>query len=741
MTAKKDFRSLISVMRHMVRCFVASLTMITSVASVRAANQKSLDWAAQVEIRRTAYGVPHILAPTESAAAFGFGYAQAEDHAQSIMRLVLAARGELAKNFGGKENVESDFEARRYRVYARAVETYHKLDPEFREILEAFAAGFSYYVELHKSELPEWAFTITPHDAAAHGMMGVMRFAFDRGGIVKEFLKRQREKEVSRGNNPNVYEEIVDTAEEFSNFEVGSNMWAFAPERTKSGKTILMGNPHQPWNEVATYYEGHVTVPGKINFYGSTFVGRPILTTGFNENLGWTHTVNYPDLEEIYELDLDPKDEDRYLFDSDSNPITREDVGIETKMEGGPITLRRTFEHTPLGPVIHRNDKSIYVLRSACYDEYRAYQQWYQMSKAKNLNEFRAAVETLAVPMFNICYADRVGNIHYLWNGMVPMLPHPAHTAEAVHATRSSEIWTKFHSVSDLPQLTNPKGGYVQNCNDPPYHTNLNEILDWNKYPAYFGTPRLGLRTQNSLEVVDNDKWFSLEDVRDKKFTLKMLLADRVKNALLAALTESNPDEETKQAIELLSKWDNTVAAESRGSVLFEMWWDIYAGPYPFKSDAFEVAWEPDDPMGTPRGIGNKPRAIEAFKTAMAETKKHFGAVEVAWGEVHRLRKGTVDLPVGGGSGFIGCFRVLGFKKQQDGKRAITGGDSWIFTVEFGKIPRAYSVVGYSQSENPNSPHYADQAPLFANNTMKPVAFTEADIKASLIKTYHPGGE
>ncbi len=109
--------------------------------------------------------------------------------------------------------------------------------------------------------------------------------------MIKDFLKQQG----------------ADTALLFPDrqageIEIGSNMWAFAPSRSRSGQTILMGNPHQPWAPVSTYYEAHLIVPGKLNFYGSTFIGRPVLTTGWNEQLGWSHTVNYPDLEEIYEL-------------------------------------------------------------------------------------------------------------------------------------------------------------------------------------------------------------------------------------------------------------------------------------------------------------------------------------------------------------------------------------------------------------------------------------------------------
>ncbi len=711
-----------------ISCSLQLLILISGLPLANAGDPKLPQLAGEVEIRRTTYGVPHILGQSEAAAAFGFGYCQAEDHLLSIMRQMLIARGESAKFFG-KGNLETDFESRQFRIHARAEETYHKLDPEFRKILEGYAAGFNYYIELRRENLPNWVQPLTPHDVAAHGMAGVMRFAFDRGGIIGAFLRKQKKEAAGLlDDNP-------------AEHEVGSNMWAFSPERTKSGKTILMGNPHQPWAEVSTYYEAHVTVPGKLNFYGSTFVGRPILTSGFNENLGWSHTVNYPDLEEIYEVDLDPHRPDHYLFDGGSVAMQGEEVTIEYKENDALKTETRTFWHTPLGPVILRTAEKIYVLRSACYDEYRSYEQWYRMSKAKDFKGFRGTLDMLAVPMFNICYADRDGNIFYVWNGMVPRFPHPAHTSEAVHATKSSELWTEFHPVADLPQLFNPKGGYVQNCNDPPYFTNLNEVIDWKKFPDYFGPARLGLRTQHSLTLVDNAKKFSLEEVRDMKFSPRMLLADRVKDDLIDALLASNPNEEVKKAAQLLKEWDNTASAESRGSTLFATWWQRFGMQPAGASDAYEAPWVPEKPMETPHGIGNKPRAVETFLRAMEETQKAYGSWDVKWGDAHRVRRGSVDVPVSGGSGFMGCFRVLDFKKADDGKQVVSGGDSWIFTVEFDDPPKAYSVVGYSQSEVETSPYFNDQTPLYANNQMKKVAFTEGEIKEQLVKSYHPGSE
>lgn len=715
-------------MKSSLKFSVMMLASVMLLAGSLARGQSEAETLAkQVEIRRTMYGVPHIWAETEKAAAFGFGYCQAEDHLPSIMRLILTARGELSKNFEDRKNIDSDFEVRQFRVYERARETYHKLEPEFRGVLEGYAAGMNLYIEKHRAELPEWIQPINGHDVAAHGMMGVMRFAFDRGGIVKRFQAKMNGTKETSG----IFEE--------SEREVGSNMWALGPKHTKSGKAILLGNPHQGWAEVSTYYEAHVTVPGVINFYGSTFVGRPILTTGFNEHLGWTHTVNYPDLEEIYEIARDPKDKMRFIFDGTSHAIREEKVTIDAKVNGEMMGLTRTFIHTHLGPVIYENAEKIYVLRSACYEDYRAYEQWYKMSKTKTFEEFRAALDMLAVPMFNICYADREGNIFYIWNGMIPRLPHPAKNVEAVPAAGSSDIWTRFHSVNELPQLFNPRGHYVQNCNSPFHYTNLNAVFRADDFPAYMGAPANSLRTQLSLQMVDNDRWFSLEDVRDMKFNPRMLVADRVKGDLLEIL-KADGSAEFAESIALLEKWNNTGEAESRGSVLFATWWDDYAGSYPnFKSDAFAEDWTTEKPMDTPRGIGNKARAVEAFRRAMDTVKKDYGAIDVAWGEVHRVRKGNVDVPVSGGSGFHGFFRVLDFKKAEDGKKVVTGGDSWIFAVEFGKTPKAYSVTGYSQSEIEGSPYYNDQSAMFASNQMKPVAFTEEDIQRQLLRSYRPG--
>ncbi len=683
----------------------------------------------QVEIRRTAYGVPHIKADTLEACAFGLGYCQAEDHLLNIMHSILRARGELAKNFGGEDNVKTDFWNRQYEVHARAVATYHRLDPDFRSMLEGFAAGLNYYVSLHRDELPDWIPTLNGHDVAAHGLTGVARFAFNRKKIVDKFIENQQTR-ITAAELPQADEEGE---------PLGSNMWALAPSRTDSGHAILMGNPHQPWSKVATYYEAHLTVPGVLNFYGSTFVGRPVLTTGWNDNLGWSHTVNYPDLEEIYELDADPNRDDHYLFDGGSIALRKQTATVEVLTEDGLETQSRDYWYSPLGPVVHRAEDKIYVLKSAAYDEFRFYQQWLRMAQASNFAEFKAALEIHAIPMFNICYADREGNIFYLWNGTIPDLPHPAHQSDAVPARKSADVWTRFHPIDELPQLFNPPGGYVQNCNSPPFFTNLQAPLDPDKFPEHYPANNVSLRSQHSLQLVDNDKKFSLEQVRDLKHSPNMLLADRVKDDLIQAVRKEQPQGEIAAALDLLESWDNTVAADSRGSTLFTQWWQIYSQD---KRGGHEIPWSADEPTTTPRGLDKPAWAVECFSTAIEECKERFGHWDVAWGDVHRIRMGDVDMPMSGGSGLMGCFRVAKFRTDEsDGKQIVNSGDSWVFTVEFGRQPRAYTIVGYSQSEVEGTPHFSDQAALYSANTMKPAAFTEDEIKKQLIVKYRPGEE
>jgi acyl-homoserine-lactone acylase len=156
----------------------------------------------------------------------------------------------------------------------------------------------------------------------------------------------------------------------------------------------------------------------------------------------------------------------------------------------------------------------------------------------------------------------------------------------------------------------------------------------------------------------------------------------------------------------------------------------------------FAESWSVDKPASTPRGLKNPTVAARTFAQAVTETTKRYGDPGIAWGDVHRVRLGKVDVPVGGCSGVLGCFRVLNFADTPDGKRQVIGGDGWILAIEFGKeVPTAYSVLAYGESSREDSPYHSDQAEMFAKGEMKRVAFTPADVDAQTVKRYNPGVE
>ncbi|MGQ0764812.1 MAG: penicillin acylase family protein [Gemmatimonadota bacterium] len=708
---------------------VSYVALVLSMMPVGAGTQASTagsEFPDRVEIRRTNYGVPHILAQDLGAMGYALAWVQLEDYGARVALGLLRGRGEMGLWFG-RDSMESDFRARRgYRI---AVERYAELDRETRDVYEGFAAGVNRYIELNAGDFPAgFAPRFTGYDVAARDVRIVSAGAGQR--FLQTLAGPRRAALPGAASSP--------AGARDDEIEEGSNAWAFAPGRTRSGRAILVRNPHLNWD--AGYYEAHVNVPGVIEYYGDFRIGGPFTVIGgFNRYLGWATTNNDPDNDEVYALEADPTRPDHYFFDGTSIPLQREEVTVTFRNGAALSTETREFWRTPLGPVIHRDNGRVYVVRVFGEGDNRAGMQFLRMMRATSLSEWKDAMRMRARETSNFTYADRAGNVLYVWNGIVPELPHASGgDSAAVPARRTSDVFTRLIPWDSLPQLLNPPGGYVRNENDAPYHTNLRAILDRSRYPANMPAPSLRLRSQHSLELIDNSRRMSLEEVMALKNSYRMLLADRVKDDLLAAARRQSTEGSIAEAIAVLGRWDNTVAPESRGGVLFSIWWQRYVeGAIP--DSMFAEPWSLDQPVLTPRGLRDHARAAAALGWAAEETKRRHGAIDVSWGEVHRVRVGGFDEPVGGCSGALGCFRVLNFRNEPDGRRAASGGDGWVIGVEFTDVPRAYSVLAYGQSNREGHPHNGDQGKMFARGEFKRIAFTEAEIESQVIRRYRPG--
>jgi len=695
--------------------------------------------AARVEIVRTEHGVPHIFAEDLEAMGFALGWVQSEDWGDATAVNLVKARGEYAR-WVGHDSIDGDFPAR--EDYALAVESWPLLDADTRAVYDGFAAGVRHYVRLHPARFPAWMVPdFTGVDAHAREVQSWSR------GDAASFLRALRRR-ASGGAAPEIGASPSSGSPDAGRNAAaaaarafaldGSNAWAFAPSRSKSGHAMLLRNPHLAWD--AGYYEAHVIVPGVLDFYGDFRIGGAFgIIGGFNSRLGWATTNNYPTYSQVYALAEDPAAPNRYLLDGRSHALQERRITVEYRAENGGLdTETRSTWWTPYGPVIHRADGRVYILKDPRDGEWRRGEQFLRMMRTSSLEEWLGVMRWRAHPSSNFTYADADGHIAHLYNARLPLLPHPptGDTAAVVHGR--ADMWADYVPFDDLPLYVDPPGGYVQQENDTPDYTNLNVPMDRDTMPANLPEPRLRPRSQLSLELLHDGPKLSLEEMIALKHTPRMLVAERVVDELLDAVRAAGPEGETAKALRALERWDRTAAADSRGGVLFEIWADRYGEA--IDPDAFyREPWTPERPMETPRGIGSPRDAADAFVWAAERMRERGWAYDVRWGEIHRVIRGDVDEPVSGCPPTLGCFRALSFEEQPDGRLAANRGDGWVLAVEFGAVPRAYSVLAYGESDQPDSPWFADQAAMFARGRLKKVAFTREDIERTAVRRYRPG--
>ncbi len=768
--------------------------------------------ARRVEIVRTEYGVPHILADDLEAMGFGLGYVQSEDYSASIAIAMAASRGTLARHLGDDE-LNADFNA--HESHARAAATFGQLDPRTRAVYSGFAHGVNHYIRLHPREFPAWvAPDFTGPDALARDVQtwsrgDAARFRRNLAARTESAVTasaaapapdlRQAPDAVPRTHarqpDPSVPSFLLD----------GSNAWAFHGSRTSSGHTILLRNPHLRWDgdydlldrpSGLTYYEAHVRVPGVIDFYGDFRIGTAFgIIGGFNPRLGWATTNNYPVLSQVYRLRAHPELDDHALLDGRPLPLEGRDATVAYLTESGDTaTETRTSWHTPHGPVIHRTEDDIYILKDPRDGEFRRGEQFLRMMMASDLDEWLGVMRMRAHPTSNFTYADADGNIAHYYNARLPLLPHPVTGDTAALAASSADIWSELVPWEDLPLYLNPPGGYVQQANDTPDYTNLNVPLDRDTVPPNLPDPRLRLRSQLSLELAARGRLagagqpagnpgvapapqaavapepLALADVIALKHSPRMLMAERVVDDLLRAAREAldrrvptgpgtgggpvaTDHPGLAEALNVLAAWDRTASAGSRGAVLFQRWAEEYFSGAP-DSLRWRQPWDPERPATTPFGLRDAAEAVDALAAAAGSLEERGIPLDAPWGDIHRVIRGDVDVPVSGCPPTLGCFRTLSFApvgaaaaddEMPAGAAALrlaaNRGDAWVLIVEFGEIPTAYTVLSYGQTARGESPHYSDQAAMFARGEMKRIAWTAEEIEEAAIRRYRPGRE
>ena len=197
---------------------------------------------------------------------------------------------------------------------------------------------------------------------------------------------------------------------------IGSNGFAFNSLKTTDGKSYLNINTHQPLEGPFAWYEAHVNSDEGWNMLGGLFPGLPLPVIGTNDNLGWTHTYNYPDMNDVFQLVINPKNKNQYKLDGQWVDFEIKSIRLKVKsLLGIKIKVGRKIIWSKFGPVI-KNKKGYFAFFSQSLNNISAIEQWLKMNKATNFKEFEDALKLLGIPRFNIVYADKEDNIFYMSN-------------------------------------------------------------------------------------------------------------------------------------------------------------------------------------------------------------------------------------------------------------------------------------------------------------------------------------
>lgn len=649
------------------------------------------------EILWDKWGVPHVYATDEAEMYYAFGWVQMQSHANLILRLYAESRGTGSEIFGEKY-LESDRLFHLFNLTDSAQAQYERFTGDEKLFLDSFVRGLNDYAEANPEEIDEKfrkVLPVTAIDVLAHGKR-VINLEFLSGRDVGQSFNELKELE----------KEITP----------GSNSYAIAPAKSESGNAMLVANPHLPWNDLYMFFEAHLNAPD-FDVYGVTLVGMPVLNIAFNKNLGWTHTVNTIDASDRYVLTLEG---DGYILDGEVRSFDEKSVVIKVLQDDSSIVDKEIkLKYSQHGPIIFEHGDKAYALRIAGLDNDSYFYQYHKMGKSDNFDEFEDALKMMQIPMFNVVYADKAGNIMYLFNGNVPERSEGdwKFWNDKVDGTRSDLIWHSYHDYGDLPKLFNPETGFVQNANDAPWTATYPLMLNSEDYPAYM-SPKpeelpASFRAQRAINLIKDDDSISFEELVDYKLDTGMEVAERFLDDLLAAV-EQYPDPVAVEAAAVLRNWDGETNTDSKGAVLFARWIDKLG------NDMYTVPWSIENPVTTPDGLKDPEKAVAILVEAADEIDIAYGSMDVAWGNVNRFRVGKIEFPGNGGNHDYGVFRTMYFKapKERNINYAFHG-DTYVAVVEFGDNVRAKVLLSYGNSTQTGNRFMGDQLEMLSENQLR----------------------
>ena len=683
-----------------------------------------------VTIYRDTYGVPHIVGETVEATFFGYGLAQAEDHLERMMMQYRDAQGRRAEVLGRAALCEDclhftpdeyrwcgDYLQRLLRTKATVVERKQNIDPQVYRILDAFARGVNYYIRQHRQEIPEWIDGITAEDVEALERSQYFRFYSIHDALSK-----------------------LETGTPETMPNLGSNQWAVEPAKSANGRVMHVEDVHMPWANRFQLYEAHLITPGQLNAGGVSWFGSPFFLDGFNDKITWSGTYNQVNIADVYIEVINPQNHLEYRYEGQWRPVRVEHEAFNVRGPNGMETKILALYYTHHGPIV-KFDRAAGLAYSVKLPNFRGVNYstgLYGLMKAGNLKEFKAAVARQLMPRWNLLYTDAT-NIFTVYNGNVAQRDPSYNWSKPVPGWTMATEWGPYLPFERYPQVLNPASGYLQDCNNPPWVCTRNSGLKPLDPEPYFlkqrpranaGEEVLNTRGERLTHVLAQDKKFTLEDMIKLGLDTYIVPAEVIVPLVLNACA-GNPaalkDPRVSRAVELLRGWNLCSGVDSAAFTYLYFWGKSYKEL--FSEAKFNRFRAYDRKRIDVKSRREQRMALNALTAALDFMQSRFGKTEVPWGNVNFVNRGGV-FPLGGADSMYEPMHLDCGDEQPDGRIQCDDGWGHLMIVMEGQPKQVWSLLPFGQSEDPDSPHYNDQARLHSQGQVKRFWLTPEEIVA-----------
>jgi penicillin amidase/acyl-homoserine-lactone acylase len=498
---------------------------------------------------------------------------------------------------------------------------------------------------------------------------------------------------------------------------------AVAPMRSADGATRLVVNPQGPFTGPFSWYEARIRSDEGWDMAGAMLPGSPVMMQGAGPLLGWGISANHPDLTDIYKLDENPNDRHFYRFDGKWRRFETRRARIVVRF-WGPIrwTFQREVLRSVQGPVI-RNANGLYAIHYAGQDDLRGVEAFYRLNKARDFDSFAAALAGSDIPSLSFVFADKTGRIADIYNGAFPQRSALYDGTRPLAGDASAALWQGYQPFAVVPKLIAPGSGFVVAANGSPFHVTADPFnLKPDVFPAGLGIETgVNNRARRALQLLGASRIVSDAALKGVKFDA-CYAADSDFAVLVKDLAERNyaGDALLEEAGERLRRYNLCTDKDNRGAAL------AILTAAPLLKAAAEGTAQPD-PVAT-------------LRTTAKHLLDAFGRLDPRWSQINRLRRGAFNAGLSGGPDTLRDIE-LQTRLRHDSISTARDGDSFVLFSNWSKSGQwsVESISPYGSDATRASPHYADQAPLYARGDLKTVPLTETALMAEATRIERPG--